>query len=107
MCQPRLSRLKILLSLQVSRVYISSRQPICGCRHRYVQEGAHSDSEEHEHFYDTAVLTAELPLGTQVTKINPHGANFWTRTARLDAEHNGEFKEYFLKVCIFVSFHLQ
>jgi protein-ribulosamine 3-kinase len=40
----------------------------------------------------------ELPAGTQVTGITAHGASFWTRTARLDAESDGIPKEYFLKV---------
>ncbi|KAL8907432.1 MAG: hypothetical protein Q9207_001402 [Kuettlingeria erythrocarpa] len=45
---------------------------------------------------DPAVI-AKLPPGAQVTRIDPHGASFWTRTARLDAEQDGELKEYFLK----------
>lgn len=41
----------------------------------------------------------ELPPGTEVTSITAHGASFWTRTARLDAQlGGGEKVQYFLKV---------
>jgi protein-ribulosamine 3-kinase len=44
------------------------------------------------------VLAAELPEGTQATGISAFGASFWTRTARLDTEKDGEAKAYLLKV---------
>ncbi|KAI5860486.1 Fructosamine kinase-domain-containing protein [Durotheca rogersii] len=45
---------------------------------------------------DPAVV-AELPPGTTVRGLAPHGSSFWTRTARLDAERDGVGVAYFLK----------
>ncbi|OTA95658.1 hypothetical protein M434DRAFT_9512 [Hypoxylon sp. CO27-5] len=42
-------------------------------------------------------VVAKLPPGTRVLNIAAHGASFWTRTARLDAEQEGIGKAYFLK----------
>ncbi|KAI1410632.1 Fructosamine kinase-domain-containing protein [Hypoxylon sp. FL1857] len=42
-------------------------------------------------------VVAKLPPGTRVLNIAPHGASFWTRTARLDVEQEGISKAYFLK----------
>ncbi|CAJ2508913.1 Uu.00g139390.m01.CDS01 [Anthostomella pinea] len=46
---------------------------------------------------DPAVV-ANLPWGTHVISIQAHGASFWTRTARVDAERDGVQVAYFLKV---------
>ena len=40
----------------------------------------------------------ELPKGIIVRRVEAHGASFWTRTARLDTEQDGETVQYFLKV---------
>ncbi|KAI9785904.1 MAG: hypothetical protein M1839_008170 [Geoglossum umbratile] len=42
-------------------------------------------------------VVASLPSGTRIASITPHGASFWTRTARLDAELDGEPRVFFLK----------
>ncbi|KAI0844839.1 Fructosamine kinase-domain-containing protein [Daldinia vernicosa] len=41
-------------------------------------------------------VVAKLPPATQIS-IVPHGISLWTRTARLDVEHDGVRKPYFLK----------
>ncbi|KAI0114724.1 Fructosamine kinase-domain-containing protein [Daldinia grandis] len=41
-------------------------------------------------------VVAKLPPATQIS-IVPHGISLWTRTARLDVEHGGVRKAYFLK----------
>ena len=46
------------------------------------------------------ISAIELPEGTQATGISAFGASFWTRTARLDTEMDGEAKAYFLKVSL-------
>ena len=51
-------------------------------------------------------IFAELPPGTHVTNIASHGASFWTRTARLEAEHSGSEQEYFLKVILPYNFQV-
>ncbi|KAJ4347801.1 uncharacterized protein N0V89_009171 [Didymosphaeria variabile] len=42
-------------------------------------------------------VVSKLPDGIIIKNIAAHGASFWTRTARLDAELDGEKKQYFLK----------
>ena len=40
-----------------------------------------------------------LPSGTIITSASPHGSSFWTKTARIDVEHNdGNSHVYFMKV---------
>lgn len=44
-------------------------------------------------------VLAHLPPGAVVTSAAPHGASYWTRTARIDAKlPSGESKSYFLKL---------
>ncbi|KAI0433457.1 Fructosamine kinase-domain-containing protein [Xylaria sp. FL1042] len=43
-------------------------------------------------------MIAKLPPGASVSSIVAHGASFWTRTARLDAELGGAEQSYFLKM---------
>ncbi|MDI1487169.1 MAG: hypothetical protein OHK93_006437 [Ramalina farinacea] len=57
------------------------------------------------HIIDDSVLatidTSELPAGTQAKSLNPHGASYWTRTARLlTLQEDGSEKSFFLKVSI-------
>ncbi len=41
----------------------------------------------------------ELPLGSQIVDVTPHGASFWTQTARLATKlPDGSDQIYFLKV---------
>ncbi|KAI0007863.1 Fructosamine kinase-domain-containing protein [Xylariaceae sp. FL0662B] len=42
-------------------------------------------------------VISKLPPGTKVLSITAHGASFWTRTARLDAERDRVPVKYFLK----------
>ncbi|KAI1081000.1 Fructosamine kinase-domain-containing protein [Whalleya microplaca] len=42
-------------------------------------------------------VISKLPPETKVLNITTHGASFWTRTARLDAECEGDPVQYFLK----------
>jgi protein-ribulosamine 3-kinase len=44
-------------------------------------------------------LTLELPAGTDVISLSPHGSSFWTQTAQLETQvEDGGRKSYFLKV---------
>lgn len=44
------------------------------------------------------LLTLELPPGSEIRGMSPHGASFWTRTARIDTGLDGARQSYFLKV---------
>ena len=45
---------------------------------------------------------AELPEGTQITSISPHGASYWTRTAEVQTKQaDGSPQSFFLKVSYF------
>lgn len=47
------------------------------------------------------VYDLELPPGIKVEGIYPHGASYWTRTAKIVTEHaDGSPKSYFIKVSI-------
>lgn len=44
-------------------------------------------------------MCAELPAGTKVTGLSPHGASYWTRTAKVKTEQaDGSEVSFFLKV---------
>jgi protein-ribulosamine 3-kinase len=46
-------------------------------------------------------LHPELPEGSKVTPITPHGSSFWTQTAHLETTlADGTPKSYFLKVAL-------
>jgi protein-ribulosamine 3-kinase len=50
----------------------------------------------------------ELPKGSSVLEVTPHGSSFWTQTAKLVAQFpDGSLKSYFLKVSIYPHVQFQ
>ena len=46
----------------------------------------------------------ELPPGIQILGTIPHGASFWSRTAKIEAEQeDGTPIDFFMKVCNYSS----
>lgn len=60
---------------------------------------------------DSALLrltVAALPRGTQVLGNFPHGASFWSRTAKIDTQQeDGLRKSFFVKVRLIGSFTIE
>jgi protein-ribulosamine 3-kinase len=44
---------------------------------------------------------SELPQGTQIIGVFPHGASYWTRTAEIETQQaDGSDLSFFIKVCV-------
>ncbi|KAH0566185.1 hypothetical protein GP486_000417 [Trichoglossum hirsutum] len=54
-------------------------------------------TNEHTEYSGEVDVPVEAIQAVDPNVVAAHGASFWTRTARLDAELDGEHKEYFLK----------
>lgn len=44
--------------------------------------------------------TTGLPPGCKLQAIGPHGWAYWTKTAKITVDDNGETRHYFLKVSL-------